>query len=246
MNRILTLTSPMMRGVDVRIAQELLKSRGYFVGTVDAIFGEITARACSSAKYELGYATKNIKPTFGPELDAFLRGTKKPTPAMRLRANQRKKKTSLGDAAVQVAKQYLGAKESPAGSNKVLFSDWYGIRGPWCAMFVTYCFVKAGSKAFVRGSKWAYCPYMLQDARQNKGLTVVPKGQARHGDICLFSWHHDGVANHVGLVLTPVADNGSFSSIEGNTSVGADSDGGEVQVRSRNARDVIAFVRPVL
>lgn len=244
--RTLILTSPMMRGADVTRAQQILKAKGYFVGEIDGIFGEITGRACSEAKYQLGYAAKNIKPSYGKTLEDFLTGKKRPTPVMRVRASQRNKKKPLGKEAIRIARQYVGTKEDPPGSNRVMFSEWYGMIGPWCAMFVTYCFVKAGSKAFERGSRWAYCPYMLQDARQNRnGLTLVPRDQEQPGDIVLYSWKQNGVANHVGILLTVPNLNGGFTAIEGNTAVGADSDGGEVMIRQRSMSSVIGIVRPV-
>lgn len=246
MSRTLVLTSPMMRGNDVEHAQMMLRKRGYFVGVVDGVFGEITGRACSEAKYKLGYKTKNINPTYGSYLESFLTGKRKPTLAMRARAAQRNKKKTLGEQALAVAKQYVGVKENPPNSNRVLFSEWYGIIGPWCAMFVTYCFAKSGSKAFERGSRWAYCPYMLQDARQNRnGLTIVSRDDVRTGDIALFSWNQNGVADHVGIVVTPPNPRGSFVSIEGNTSTSSDSDGGEVMIRTRYTSSVIGFVRAV-
>lgn len=245
MSRTLTLTTPMMRGADVTRAQTILKTRGYFVGKTDGVFGEITGRACTDAKYALGYSAKETKPSYGPDLEAFLTGTRKLTPAMRVRANQRKKKTSIGEAALKVAREYVGVKESPAGSNRVLFSEWYGVTGPWCAMFVTYCMVKAGSKTFERKRRYAYCPYLLSDARQNRGMRVVSADDAESGDIVLYSWKQNGVADHVGLVVTPPHGGISFIALEGNTGIGADSDGGEVMIRQRHVRDVIAFVRVV-
>ena len=243
--RTLTLTTPQTRGPAVDRAQRILTNRGYFVGKIDGVFGEITGRACMDAKYALGYAAKNIKPSYGNDLEAFLTGKKKPTLAMRVRANQRKKKTSLGEAALKVGREYVGVKENPPGSNKVMFSEWYGIVGPWCAMFVTYCMVRAGSKTFSKGARYAYCPYILSDAKQGKGMTVVQPDDAKSGDVVLYSWNHDGVANHVGIVATPPNGGISFISLEGNTAVGADSDGGEVMVRQRHVKDVIAFVRVV-
>ena len=243
--KILTLTTPLTHGPSVDRAQRILTNRGYFVGTIDGVFGEITGRACVDAKYALGYAAKNVKPSYGTDLEAFLSGKKKPTPAMRIRANQRKKKVTLGAAALKVAREYVGVKENPPGSNKVLFSEWYGVVGPWCAMFLTYCMVQAGSKTFAKGTRYAYCPYILTDARQNRGMTVVQPDAARSGDIVLYSWNNDGVANHVGLVATPPKGGISFLALEGNTAVGADSDGGEVMVRQRHIKDVIAFVRVV-
>ena len=243
--RTLTLTTPLTRGPAVDRAQRILTNRGYFVGKIDGVFGEITGRACSDAKYALGYAAKNVKPSYGNDLEAFLTGQKKPTPAMRIRQSQRKKKTSLGEAALKVGREYVGVKENPPGSNKVMFSEWYGIVGPWCAMFVTYCMVKAGSKTFAKGSLYAYCPYILSDARLGKGMTIVQEDDAESGDIVLYSWNKDGVANHVGIVATPPHGGISFIALEGNTGIGADSDGGEVMVRQRHIDDVIAFVRVV-
>jgi cell wall-associated NlpC family hydrolase len=164
---------------------------------------------------------------------------------MRIRASQRKKKTSIGEAALKVAREYVGVKENPAGSNRVVFSEWYGITGPWCAMFVTYCMVKAGSKTFERARRYAYCPYILSDAKQNRGMSVVSADDAESGDVVLYSWKQNGVADHVGIVVTPPRGGVSFVALEGNTAIGADSDGGEVMVRQRQVRDVIAFVRVV-
>ena len=242
--RTLTLTTPLTHGPSVDRAQRILTNRGYCVGIIDGVFGEITGRACVDAKYALGYAAKNVKPSYGTDLEAFLCG-KKPTPAMRIRASQRSKKIALGSAALKVAREYVGVKENPPGSNKVLFSEWYGVVGPWCAMFVTFCMVKAGSTTFSKGTRYAYCPYILTDAKQNRGMTIVQPDDARSGDIVLYSWNHDGVANHVGLVATPPNGGISFLALEGNTGVGADSDGGEVMIRQRHIKDVIAFVRVV-
>lgn len=243
--RTLTLTTPLTRGPAVDRAQRILTNKGYFVGKIDGVFGEITGRACSDAKYALGYAAKNINASYGNNLEAFLTGQKRLTPAMRIRINQRKKKTSLGEAALKVGRKYVGVKENPPSSNRVMFSEWYGIVGPWCAMFVTYCMVQAGSKTFAKSERYAYCPYILTDARLGKGMTVVQADDARTGDVVLYSWHKDGVANHVGLVATPPHGGISFLALEGNTGIGADSDGGEVMVRQRHIDDVIAFVRVV-
>jgi hypothetical protein len=242
--RTLTLTTPQTRGPAVDRAQRILTNRGYFVGKIDGVFGEITGRACMDAKYALGYATKNIKPSYGNDLEAFLTG-RKPTPAMRIRANQRKKKTSLGEAALKIGREYVGVKENPPGSNKVMFSEWYGIVGAWCAMFVTFCMVKAGSKTFAKGSRYAYCPFLLEDARQGRGMTIIPKGDEEAGDLVLYSWKRDGFPVHIGIVATPSHGGISLIALEGNTAVGADSDGGEVMVRQRHIDDVVAFVRVV-
>jgi len=47
----------------------------------------------------------------------------------------------IGEKALAEALRYIGAKEYPAGSNKTVFGQWYGVNGvPWCAIFVSYSF----------------------------------------------------------------------------------------------------------
>jgi hypothetical protein len=241
----LFLTSPNVKGAEATAAQSLLKDLGYYGGKMDGIYGEQTAAATKAAKWDLGYAQKNINSTFDQTLVMFLLGKKKPTLLMKRRASIRHNKSTLGDKALHVASGYVGVSEQPAGSNKVMFSEWYGMTGPWCLMFVTYCFVKAGSKSFIKGSKYAYCPYLLTDAKASRnGLRVIPKTDVRTGDIVLFDWNRDGTADHVGIVVKPPAKKkATFTTIEGNTSGTNPSDGGMVATMSRVTSDVIAFVR---
>ena len=243
--KTLVLTSPNMKGVDVASAQTILKNLTYYNGKMDSIYGQETAAATKAAKWDLGYAQKNVTSVFDDTLLKFLIDLKKPTLLMRRRAAIRHNKSTVGDKALDVASSYIGVSEQPAGSNKVMFSEWYGMTGPWCAMFVTYCFVAAKSKSFVKGSKYAYCPYLLADARASRnGLRVIPKTEARTGDIVLFDWNRDGTADHIGIVdKPPVKKNARFSTIEGNTSGTNPSDGGMVAKMSRVTSDVIAFVR---
>ena len=241
------LTSPNVRGANVSAAQSVLKDLGYYSGKMDGVYGEQSAGATRAAKWDIGYAEKNINSTFDDVLLSFLLGKTKPTLLMKRRASIRHSKSTVGDAALAEAYKYIGVSEKPAGSNKVMFSEWYGMTGPWCAMFVTYCFVAAKSKSFIKGSKYAYCPYVLADAKASRnGLRVVSKTDVRTGDIVLFDWNKDGVADHIGIVDTPpVKKSGRFSSIEGNTSGTNPSDGGMVAKMSRVTSDVIAFVRVI-
>ena len=243
--KTLVLTSPNMKGVDVSKAQTILKNLGYYNGRIDGIYGPQSAAATKAAKWDIGYAKKNVNSSFGGVLLNFLIDLKKPTLLMRRRASIRHNKKTNGNAALVEASKYIGMSEKPPGSNKVMFSEWYGMNGPWCLMFVTYCFVKAGSKSFIKGRKYAYCPYLLADARAGRnGLRVVPKSAVRSGDIVLFDWNKDGTADHVGIVdKPPVKKNTRFTSVEGNTSGTNPSDGGMVAKMSRSTGSVIAFVR---
>ena len=240
----LSLTSPNVTGFYVTAAQKVLKNVGYYNGKVDGIYGQQTAAATKAAKWDLGYAEKNINGTFNDVLLDFLLENKKPTLLMKRRAGIRHNKNTLGDKALDVATRYIGMSEEPAGSNRVMFSEWYGMIGPWCAMFVTFCFVKAESKSFVKGSKYAYCPYVLADAKASRnGLRIIPTTSARTGDIVLFDWNKDGTADHIGIVNVAPNKRKTFTSVEGNTSGTNPSDGGMVALMERKVTDVIAFVR---
>jgi hypothetical protein len=242
--KTLVLTSPNMKGVDVSKAQTILKNLGYYNGRIDGIYGQQTAAATKAAKWDIGYAKKNVNSSFGGVLLDFLIDLKKPTLLMRRRAAIRHNKSTIGDTALDVASRYIGMSEDPAGSNKVMFSAWYGMTGPWCLMFVTYCFVQAKSKSFIKGSKYAYCPYLLTDAKASRnGLRIIPTTSARTGDIVLFDWNKDGTADHVGIVNVAPNKRKTFTSVEGNTSGTNPSDGGMVALMERKVTDVIAFVR---
>lgn len=239
----LKLTSPNMKRPEVSAAQKLLKQKGYYYGKIDSIYGEASARATRSAKWDLGYHEKNINSNYDDMFHWYLTGEKSPSIVMRQRAKARKKKY-VGEQALDVAVQFKGVSEQPAGSNKVMFSNWYGITGPWCAMFVTYCMVQVKSKAWKQHERYAYCPYILEDAKYNRNyLRLIPTVDAKAGDVVLYDWDNDGIADHVGIVQVAPMKAKTFVAIEGNTSGTNPSDGGMVAVMTRNVSDVIGFVR---
>jgi hypothetical protein len=73
----------------------------------------------------------------------------------------------------------------------------------------------------------------------------VSSSQARAGDLVCFDWDNDGIADHIGFVTGPVDPHGNFPTLEGNTSEGNNSNGGQVQDRVRNVSAVECFVRIV-
>lgn len=212
-------------------------------GPVDGLFGELTGRACIRAKYWLGYPTADLKPTYGPHLNGFLKGLEKPDRAMLKRSEARQKAKPLRAGALAEASKHVGYKEQPAGSNRTRFGKWYGLDGnPWCAMFVTWCYVYAGSKAFLEGHRYAYVPYIVQDAHAGRnGLSVTRTPLP--GDVVCYDWD-GGAADHVGLFERWASGSQiAFVAVEGNTSVGNDSNGGEVMRRNRHVSQVETFVR---
>lgn len=137
------------------------------------------------------------------------------------------------DQTMNLAKSYVGVSESPAYSNRVLFSSWYGFVGPWCAMFVSYILTHAGYPFHV-----AYCPDIVNWA-QKSGRWFTSRSQAQPGDLILYSFGGRR-ADHVGFVLGRLSD-GRMMTVEGNTGSN-NRDGGSVQIRYRNS-GIIGFVR---
>lgn len=142
------------------------------------------------------------------------------------------------------AKKEIGYKEIPAGSNKTKFGEWFGYNGvAWCGIFVSYIYAKAGCQlpkiGWTKG--FAGCPVAVEYFK--KSGEVIPMSSAKPGDIAFFDWNKDGKFDHVGIFLHDNGD-GTFETIEGNTAVGNDSNGGEVMQRTRSYKTVEIFVHP--
>ena len=153
---------------------------------------------------------------------------------------------SPGRRALAEALRHVGVKESPPGSNRTMSGRWFGVDGvPWCAIFASYCFDVGAGVVLCRG--WhgagtsprgvAYVPTLSAWLRAT-GRAVT--GTPQPGDIAVFDWD-GGLPDHVGIVIA--AHRGGIDTVEGNTAVGNDSDGGEVMRRKRELRSVAVFGR---
>jgi cell wall-associated NlpC family hydrolase len=109
-------------------------------------------------------------------------------------------------------------------------------------MGVTRAYVEAGSKAFVRGQRYAYVPYLLQDALAGRN-GVTRTFDPRPGDLVTFDWDGGGVPDHVELVDKPprtLTVGTSFTTVGCNTSFdeqGSQSNGGACAQRTRTVLD---------
>lgn len=137
---------------------------------------------------------------------------------------------------VRIAKGQVGITEHPAGSNKVKYSQWYGMIGPWCAMFVSWCYAQAG-KSF----RYAYVPYVVTDARAGRNNLTTTSSPAA-GDLACYQFGHE--PDHIGIFVrwTNKAA-GEFEAVEGNTSKTSNDNGGAVMLRRRTRSQVVAFVK---
>ena len=161
----------------------------------------------------------------------------------------------FGRQALDEAAKHIGLKESPPDSNRTPFGVWYGHDGlPWCAIFVSYCFA-VGSQA--AGAYKVICDgFSGPGVKAGKGCAYVPTienwlkltGQwlgkttdVQPGDIVIFNFKGTG-PDHIGLV-SAIAGEGTFTTIEGNTSMGNDSNGGAVMFRTRKLAQIEGFGR---
>lgn len=250
MGRTLTLTSPPTQGDDVRFTQECLQGRhgpyaAWYKGALHGIYDEATAAAAHTAKYYLGYDLRYVDNQAGDSLRGYLQASPTSLPP----AYQQRRKQRLNPApktprqlALARAVSQIGVKESPAGSNLQQYGAWYGFNGvAWCAIFQTWCWQPYAPDTFVRGSRYAYVPYVRADALVHRyGLSVVASPMP--GDLVLYFWTGLGSPgdSHIGVIESGTAE--AWTAIEGNTSATNQSNGGEVMRRQRRAGDALTTV----
>ena len=154
--------------------------------------------------------------------------------------------TCTASQVIAMAKSQIGVKESPAGSNNVKYNtDYYGkaVSGPaypWCVVFIWWVFQQVCKALFYNGGKTASCGALMRYAKDNKQW-VTSKYQP--GDIVLFSWTGNELSpDHAGIVER-VGD-GVLYTIEGNTSLTNNDNGGCVMQRVRDLNVVCGAYRP--
>lgn len=133
---------------------------------------------------------------------------------------------------INIARAEVGNKENPKDSNLQKYGEWFGLNGyAWCAMFVSWIFNHADCSLPKIDRDKGYCGCQTGYNFWKKAGMITDKPQM--ADIVLFDWNKDNHFDHTGIFLHDNG-NGTFSTIEGNTSVGNDSNGGEVMIRIRN------------
>lgn len=256
-HRILYVTSPYMAGEDVDGLQHTLSKLGYHPGPVDGRYGPATFMAVERLQAHEGLDVDGI---VGPKTWAALATAKpalppdaphphppRPVPVPPVHPVPAVPVGDPGVLALHWGVAHLGVKESPAGSNHQPFSPMIGAPNnvPWCDIFVSCC--------LYIGAHYIQCQGMHAPGVIAKGCTYVPtteawlrahnmwvgRSQPQPGYIAIFNWD-GGLADHVGIVERYLGG-GQFLSIEGNTSYGNNSNGGESMRRTRYLTQVDGF-----
>lgn len=134
---------------------------------------------------------------------------------------------------LKVAEKEVGYAEQ--SGNKTKYGKWFGWDGvAWCGIFVSWVYDKCGQT--IKGGGWskgfAGCQYAYSKFKGK--ITKTP----RTGDVILFDWNSDGRYDHTGIFVKDI-DGKTFESIEGNTSLKNQSNGGQVMRRKRKYNQCI-------
>lgn len=152
---------------------------------------------------------------------------------------------SIVDKLLGIASAEIGTAEYPANSNKTKYGEWFGLNGvPWCGVFCSWCYDKAGISLGNIGFLKGFAGCQTAVAHFKATGQVVEKFSP--GCLVFFDWNGDGRYDHVGIGVSLQASYGErfdVSTIEGNTSLENNSNGGKVMSRTRgNVRCL--FVMP--
>jgi hypothetical protein len=168
----------------------------------------------------------------------------KPTRYRRVWRDRSHKATAL--RALRLAQREIGTTEDPPGSNRTRYGrEWRQNGVPWCGLAVASWWRRAGFNVpRDLALQIDYVPTLVQLAKERRHrLAIVHPSRVRPGDAVAFDFD-GGSADHVGLFEAWIDRKaGVFTSIEGNTAIGNDSNGGEVMRRTRRLEQVEAFVR---
>jgi len=139
---------------------------------------------------------------------------------------------------VEIAKKEIGYTEVPSNSNKTKYGKWFGLNGvAWCGIFCSWVYEQAGVKmpriGFTKPG-FAGCQTAVLFFKKKGWITQNPT----QGDLVFFDWNGDGRHDHVGLYDTKQSDT-TFTTVEGNTSLANNSNGGQVMSRSRSTTNVL-------
>lgn len=146
---------------------------------------------------------------------------------------------------LSIAEKQLGVAEFPPDSNNVLYNTWYYKRNvsgpdyPWCMVFCQWVYDQADIKLPVHT---ASCTTMMEAAKKHK--CWVNNRHLQPGDLVLYNFKGQAdVSTHCGIVKSV---NGiKIEAIEGNTSIGNDTNGGRVMLRNRKISQVLGAFRPI-
>ena len=145
---------------------------------------------------------------------------------------------------LDLAESQVGITEYPPNSNNVIYNTAFygkevsGVAYPWCCVFVWWVFSQF-EPCLVK--KTASCENMAQWFKDNGRWGATPQA----GDVVFFKFNTNSRwTNHVGIVKEVLDGGAKIITIEGNTSVTSDDNGGAVMERTRTS-NIVGYGRPL-
>lgn len=147
------------------------------------------------------------------------------------------------ETVLAAAQKEVGIKEYPAGSNNVKYNSWFygkevsGAAYPWCCAFISWLF-----RGTYLVKKTASCQEMWSWFKTAGRIVDKPK----KGDLVFYKFGTSSkITDHIGIVKNASQWPSNITTIEGNTSVTSDDNGGSVMERTRSKSKIIGFARPM-
>lgn len=264
-HRQLVVTSPLMKGPDVKAFQQSLNHLADHYEfdwrqiLVDGDFGRRTLRLAYFVGWCIGLSGDRLEVIKNQrrvpeEIQRLIRNPEKRSRQDRQREEARRPKmqklrrehNSLRDSVEWMIKQ-KGTSESPPFSNTGPFPIdecqlWYGIDGvPWCGCFVGYAIEKISLGGHKTGTWWPHAAYIKGDALAGRnGLEDI---NPLHADYDCVGTLFNGGDDHV-VRITGKPSGGLLPTVEGNTSSAKqDSDGGIIETKQRPASEFTIVAR---
>lgn len=222
------------RGPAVVELQRALAGAGFDPGGVDGDFGPMTRNAVLRFQSANGLSVDGV---VGPQTWGALGGSSfapgGPAPVFGGSAS-----SDFRQRILDIAQAEVGTLEA-TGNNDGDVTKYPGAFGrgqeSYCADFASWVLTSAGGSL---NDPW--CPSIINALARTGNW----KGRSdpQPGDLILFDWDHDNVADHVGLVKS-VNGNGTITTIEGNTGGPGGAEG--VWEKTRTWDFVIGFGNPI-
>ncbi len=150
-----------------------------------------------------------------------------------------------------VARKFADEAYKEGPNNDSVFGKWYGRNNiPWCAMFVSYAFNKAGAGALVANAQTKKGFHSCTAAVKHFAKTnqVIPANKIQPGDIVFMNFRGTDEADHVGIAIRHNKLAKRVYCVEGNT-INPDGTGDQVNgdgayYKIRPYKNIVCAVRP--
>jgi peptidoglycan hydrolase-like protein with peptidoglycan-binding domain len=222
-------------GAAVAELQRALMARGFSPGAVDDAFGPLTRAAVVRFQASRGLVADGV---VGPRTWGALGGGGMLPPVVPVGPAAPEVSGSFRQRILQLAASQIGIVEASNHNDGAVtrYPGYFG-RGPesWCADFASWVLRHVGGSL-----NDPYCPSIRN--RLIASGNWKGRSNPQPGDLVLFDWNHDGIADHIGFVKS-VNANGTLTTIEGNTT-GPDGREG-VWEKTRVWDTVLGFGNPI-